>query len=192
MPIPAVILAAGESVRLGRPKQLIEFAGETLLNRTLRLAHEAGVDPVIAVLGAHLDPIRPTLPPQTQIIHNAEWQTGMASSIRAGIRALDASAPGVLILTCDQPRLTADHLRALLAAFSGDPSAIAASRYSGKRGTPVIWPRSLFPALLALEGDKGARTILAQPPCALVEIDFPGGDVDIDLPGDLTQLGVPS
>lgn len=192
MPIPAVVLAAGESRRLGRPKQLIEFEGETLLNRTLRLAREAGADPVIAVLGAHIDQIQPTVPPQIHIIQNPLWQTGMASSIRAGIASLDPDSLGVLILTCDQPRLTASHLRALLTAFSSETPVIVASHYNGQRGTPAAWPRSLFSALLALQGDKGARAILAQPPCALVEINFPGGDVDIDLPDDLTQLDVPS
>lgn len=188
MPIPAIVLAAGASRRLGQPKQLIELDGETLLHRTVRLAREAGCDPVIAVLGAHIEQIRPTLPPNVEIVENSEWQTGMASSIRAGVHALDAHAEGVLLLACDQPRLQADHLRALRAAFRSEPPVIAASRYSGKRGTPAVWPRSLFPALAALEGDRGARAVLAQPPCALIEIDFPGGDVDIDLPHDLAQL----
>lgn len=191
MPVSAIILAAGESRRLGHPKQFIEFEGETLLNRTLRLAREAGVHPVIVVLGAYFEEIQRSLPPQTQIVQNPEWQTGMASSIRVGVASLDADSPGVLILTCDQPRLTASHLRALLAAFSSEPPVIAASHYGGKRGTPAVFPRSLFPALLALQGDQGARAILAQPPCALVEIDFPGGELDIDLPADLGQLGNP-
>jgi molybdenum cofactor cytidylyltransferase len=188
MPIPAIVLAAGASHRLGRPKQLVEFEGETLLNRTLRMAREAAADPVIAVLGAYIEQIRQILPPQVKVVENSEWQSGMASSIRAGIRALDATDQGVLLLTCDQPRLTTHHLRALLAAFSSEPPVIAASRYSGKRGIPAAWPRSLFPSLAALEGDKGARAILAQPPCELIEVEFPGGDVDIDLPDDIAQL----
>jgi molybdenum cofactor cytidylyltransferase len=191
MPIPAIVLAAGTSHRLGRPKQLIEFEGETLLNRTLRLVREGGADPVIAVLGAYIDRIRPTLPPQIHVVENSEWQSGMASSIRAGIRALDPSAPGVLLLLCDQPHLTAAHLRALAAAFSAQPPVIAASRYAGARGTPAAFPGSLFPALAALTGDHGARPILAQPPCAFIEVDLPGGEADIDLPGDLAQLGLP-
>lgn len=188
MPIPAIVLAAGASRRLGRPKQLIEFEDETLLNRTLRLAREAGADPVLAVLGAHIEQIRPTLPPHVQVIENSEWQSGMASSIRAGIRAIDPGAPGLLLLLCDQPHLTAAHIRALTTAFSAQAPIIAASRYAGARGTPAAFPRSLFPVLGALEGDKGARAILAQPPCALIEIDFPGGDADIDLPDDLAKL----
>lgn len=189
MPIPAIVLAAGSSSRLGRPKQLVEFEGETLLNRTLRLAREAGADPVLAVLGAHIEQIRPTLPTQIQIVENNDWQSGMASSLRAGIHAIAPGAPGVLLLLCDQPRVTAAHLRALVAAFSVQPPFIAASRYAGKRGIPAAFPKSLFPALAALQGDKGARAILADPPCALVEIDFPGASVDVDLPDDLPQLG---
>lgn len=192
MPISAIVLAAGASLRLGRPKQLVEFEGETLLHRTIRLAREAGADPVLAVLGAHFESIAATVPrDHAVLVHNDQWQTGMASSIRAGLRALDSlapEAPAVLLLTCDQPRLTDGHLRNLLAI---ENTTIAASLYSGARGIPAVFPRSLFPALAALQGDKGARSILAQPPCPLVEIEFPGGEVDIDLPADLDRLHPP-
>ena len=192
MTIPALILAAGASRRLGQPKQLIEFEGETLLNRTIRLAGAAGADPVILVLGAHFEEIRRTVPlQQVALVHNDEWETGMASSIRAGLRALELCAPaaeGVLILTCDQPRLNLGHLCALQKPYAQKNAPIVASKYGGTRGTPAVFPRELFGRLSALEGDKGARSLLAHPPCALIEIDFPGGEVDIDVPADLDRL----
>lgn len=192
MSIPAILLAAGASRRLGTPKQLIEVHGETLLNRTVRLAREAGARPVVAVLGAHCAEIAATLPQdQAVVVENDAWPSGMASSIRAGLRALEVhagTAPGVLLLACDQPRLTSAHLRRLLDAWRETEGCIAASAYGGARGTPAIFPRALFPQLNALQGDKGARSILARPHCPLVEVEFAGGEVDIDLPGDLERL----
>lgn len=192
MAIPAIILAAGASRRLGRPKQLVEFEGETLLNRTIRLAREAGATPVLVVLGAHFAEICATLPlNDVVLVHNDQWQTGMASSIRTGLRALEACAPAAdagLILTCDQPRLTASHLCALLAPYAEEKGLIVTSRYGGTRGTPSVFPHTLFSRLSALEGDKGARSMLANPTCALVEVELPGGEIDIDLPGDLESL----
>ena len=112
--IPAIVLAAGASRRLGQPKQLLKLDGETLVERAVRLANEAGAAPVIAVLGAHYQAIRAAVALEGAIhILNDEWEQGIASSIRAGIDALDAiarEASGVLILSCDQPRLTAGHL----------------------------------------------------------------------------------
>jgi molybdenum cofactor cytidylyltransferase len=97
--------------------------------------------------------------------------------------------PGVLILGCDQPRLTAGHLRALLAAFAAQASpAMAASAYAGVRGIPAVFPRMVFPQLLALRGDQGARALLLRSTCPLIELSFPGGEVDIDMPADLGQL----
>jgi molybdenum cofactor cytidylyltransferase len=94
-----------------------------------------------------------------------------------------------MILSCDQPRLTADHLRALIEAFceQAEP-AIAASAYAGTLGIPAVFPRQVFSALQALSGDKGARALLMKPPCPLVAVDFAGGEIDIDLPADLAQL----
>lgn len=196
MPVAAIVLAAGASLRLGQPKQLLMLGGEALVARAIRLAAAAGATPVIAVLGAHheriaaaigLDKANSAIP-----VVNPDWQQGIATSIHAGLRALDNLAPqaqGALILGCDQPRLTAGHLRALLAAFAAqDSSAIVASAYAGVAGIPAVFPRPVFAELLALRGDQGARALLKQPTCPLVALPFPGGEVDIDLPADLAHL----
>ena len=193
MGFPAIVLAAGASLRLSRPKQLLTLDGETLLARTIRLACEADADPVLLILGAHAAAISVSAPThQVVTILNADWQEGIASSVRAGVRALQSCLPdatGTLLLVCDQPRLSAAHLRNLIHTFdSSDGAAVVASTYSGARGIPAIFPRLLFARLLALTGDKGARSILADPRCAILEVPFAGGEIDIDSAADLDQL----
>ncbi|HVC47651.1 MAG TPA: nucleotidyltransferase family protein [Terracidiphilus sp.] len=193
MTVPAILLAAGASSRLGQPKQLVSVGSEVLLERAIRVAREAGAHPVLVVLGAHFAPICARIDLQDAIaVLNEEWMQGISTSIRAGLGALDVSAPNsscALIMTCDQPRLTAAHLRALIAAFHAQPaSAIAASSYAGVRGTPAIFPRDMFPRMLALKGDKGARSLIAAESSKVVAVQFDGGEIDIDEPADLDQL----
>jgi molybdenum cofactor cytidylyltransferase len=193
MPVAAIILAAGASRRLGQPKQLVVLAGEALLERALRLAKEANASPVLVVLGANFAPICASIPLDKAIpVLNDQWEQGMASSIHVGLHELDVRAPespGSLIMTCDQPRLTSDHLRALIASFTAQPDpAIVASFYANTPGIPAVFPRAVFSSLHALRGDKGARSLLVKPPCPVVTIPFEGGEVDIDLPADLAKL----
>jgi molybdenum cofactor cytidylyltransferase len=192
-PIAAIILAAGASRRLGRPKQLLMHEGETLLARTVRLANKAGAAPVFVVLGAYHEQIRAAPGIEgARLVLNDRWEQGISTSIRAGLSALDGADPnavGALILTCDQPRLAAGHLGTLMESFQERPEpAIAASRYAGIVGIPAVFPRLAFEQLLALRGDKGARAFLAKPPCALIEVPFSGGEIDIDKPEDLAEL----
>jgi molybdenum cofactor cytidylyltransferase len=169
---------------------LLLHVGETLLGRAIRLANEAGAAPVCVVLGAHAERISALITSShaTAVI-NGDWEQGIASSIHAGLRALDVNAQGVLILSCDQPRLTAGHLRALIEAFAAQPApAIVASVYAGAHGVPAVFPGVVFGDLLALNGDKGARALLLHPPCPLIAVPFPGGEEDIDEPGDVAFL----
>jgi CTP:molybdopterin cytidylyltransferase MocA len=191
--IPAIILAAGESRRLGVPKQVIEFQGETLLTRAVRAAREAGARPVLVVLGANADRIlAATSMKSAVLVMNLGWEEGIASSIRAGLRAAENHAPeaeAVLLMTCDQPRIGARHLAALLQTFeSAGGESIVASFYAGTRGIPAVFPSAVFPQLLALEGDTGARRLLADPPCPVEELFAEGGEFDIDVPDDLALL----
>lgn len=197
MSVAAIILAAGPSSRLGQPKQLLGFAGEALLERALRLAKEAGASPVLVVLGANFAPICATIPFNEAIpVFNEKWEQGMSTSIHAGLNEADVRAPeatGALVMTCDQPRFSAGHLRSLLLAFTGAQSepTIVASNYAGIHGIPAIFPRSVYPKLHALHGDKGARALLAKPPCRIVALACSGCEVDIDLPEDLAHLDTP-
>ena len=193
MTVAAIVLAAGASRRLGQPKQLLMHGGETMIERAIRLANEAGAAPVITVLGAFHELIREAvqLSNFTLVINNA-WNQGISTSIQAGLAALldgDPQTPGALILACDQPRLSAEHLRAMLEAFCAEAAlAIVASTYKGVLGIPAVFPREVFAELCALRGDKGARSLLMQPPCPLVALPFSGGEIDIDLPADMTHL----
>jgi molybdenum cofactor cytidylyltransferase len=192
--VAAIVLAAGASRRLGQPKQLLMHGGETLLDRAIRLIGEAGAPPILVVLGADHERIRANVNMRRAIpVINDKWELGIATSIHAGLAALDAIAPeaaGTVVMSCDQPRLTAEHLSALIGTFCAQSvPSIAASVYAGVRGIPAVFPRQAFADLLALSGDRGARALLASPPCPVIEVDFHGGEIDIDTPEDLAQIG---
>lgn len=191
--VAAVIVAAGSSSRLGQPKQLLTIDGEPMLQRAIRVALEGGATPVFVVLGAHREAFEKQVNfAIARIVVNDQWEEGLASSIRAGIAAVEKEtpdAPGVLLMTCDQPRLTADHLRRMMDAFDAHAGGTAiASLYAGTRGIPATFPRQAFADLSALRGDKGARGLLAQPPWPVAEIPLEGGEIDIDRPEDLDKL----
>ena len=139
--VAAIVLAAGASRRLGQPKQLLMLGGETLLERAVRLVSEAGAAPVFVVLGAYHERIHEATPiGDAKIVINDRWKQGIATSIHAALGGLDAAAPdakGALILSCDQPLLTAAHLRALIEIFAAqaEPSLVA-SAYAGVVGIP--------------------------------------------------------
>jgi CTP:molybdopterin cytidylyltransferase MocA len=192
-PIAAVILAAGASRRLGQAKQLVRYGNETLLERTIRVTRDAGVSDIFVVLGAQRELISATIAfKNAEPVFNENWEKGIASSIHAGLRELDArglTSSSVLIVSCDQPRLTAHHLKGLIGAFAAqDQASIAASSYAGTLGVPALFPRAAFPQLLALRGDKGARALLLDPPCPVIAVPFAGGEIDIDVPADLEHL----
>jgi molybdenum cofactor cytidylyltransferase len=192
----AVILAAGASTRLGQPKQLILLDRESLLRRTTRLAVEAGCSPVAVVLGFEAVRMLPEvecLP--VEVVTNSEWQEGMGSSLRCGMTALCQTEPqpnGVLVLVCDQPRLSSEHLRELLvrhqsanAGTRGTGITITASFYAQRAGVPAVFSASLFPGLLASAGDQGARNLIRAHAAGLQSIPWPEGELDLDRPEDL-------
>ncbi len=194
MSVAAIIVAAGASSRLGQPKQLVLVDGEPLLQRAVRCAREAGAMPVFVVLGSSRERIEKALELcDATIIANADWEEGLASSIRAGVKAADAGAvgaAGVLLMTCDQPRTTVEHLCMMIEKFDGESNPLLiASTYAGIRGTPAIFPRTMFADLMGLRGDKGARGLLAKTSLPVMEIPLEGGEVDIDWPEDLASLG---
>jgi len=177
--IAAIVLAAGASTRLGQPKQLIELCGETLLHRAVRTAHEAGCSPVVVVLGAHHAEIlaHSDIHQAITLINNS-WQEGMASSLRLGLASVPGTAEGVVLLTCDQPTVSATHLCLLMTTGN-----ITASAYAGRNGVPAYFPAFMFPELMKLRGDAGARELLRN----AAAVDLPGGDLDIDTATDLDR-----
>lgn len=156
MSIAAVVLAAGDSTRLGRSKQTLQINQESLVERAVRVASEAGFSPVIVVLRDN--ELIDTVKKQGAIaLLNRKSYEGMASSIHCGVAAAQSlKASGVVVMTCDQPGVSADHLRALVA----DDAAITGSGYAGRTGVPAYFPAAFFDTLLALQGDTGARELL--------------------------------
>jgi molybdenum cofactor cytidylyltransferase len=184
--IAAIILAAGASSRLGQPKQLVEYLGERLLDRALRITRQANVQKIYVVLGANADLIKGTCNlAGATILINEDWATGMASSIRTGVAALPVTTQQALILTCDQPAANADHLLALL-TIASHHNTNAASAYAGRIGTPAVFSERVFSDLLKLEGDTGARAFLQS--ADVVPLPLPDGEFDIDTPDDLAKL----
>jgi CTP:molybdopterin cytidylyltransferase MocA len=155
--VAAVILAAGASRRLGRPKQSLLLDGETLVERALRTAQEAGLSPVIVVIRMEGDLGQLLQERGARIVRNDRPEEGMASSIRLGVNvAQTLKANGVVLMTCDQVMQRADHLGALCE----HPVRITGSAYAGKIGIPAYFPAASFPELLALRGETGARELL--------------------------------
>lgn len=190
--IAAVILAAGESARLGRPKQLLPFRSRTLLRHVVECATDGGCDPVLVVLGARADELLGEL--DETVAHrvlNEAWRQGIGSSVRAGVAAVRQQWPetsAVLLLTCDQPRITPQLVRRIGERFDRADARIVACEYAGTIGVPALFERSLFPELLALSGTTGAKPVLEAHPTDVVRISWPDGARDIDRPEDLELL----
>jgi CTP:molybdopterin cytidylyltransferase MocA len=181
----AAILAAGASSRLGRPKQLLPFRGMTLVRAIARELCSTSCDRVVVVLGAHSGNVAPALADlPVALAPNVLWSEGVASSIRCAVGwALRERCDALVLVACDQPRLTADHVEELVAVHRETRRPVA-SRYDGVVGIPVVFGASEFPALVALRGDTGARHVLA---AATPAVDWPDGAFDLDTPHDVAR-----
>lgn len=170
---------------MGAPKQLIRFDGHSLLHRAAEAALGSGASPVIVVLGAFADQMLPELEGlAVQTALNPDWERGMSTSLRRGIEALLATAPetdAALITLCDQPFVSGAHLAALIAAFR---PPITASLYNETRGVPAIFHRCEFSKLASLEGDTGARRLMAN----AATFELPEAAIDLDSPIDLNSF----
>jgi len=192
-----VVLAAGGSSRLGRPKQLLPFRGRTLLRHAVEVAVEAARAPtagesvddpaIVVVLGADAERMRAELHGlPVEVAVNADWAGGLSSSVRAGLGAA-GDAGGVLFVAADQPFVTADLLRRVVAAFrAGAP--IVACAYAGTLGVPALFDRTLFGELASLEGDAGARRVIEGHRDVVRVVAFERGAADVDSPGDVDSL----
>ena len=181
MSVAGIILAAGSSRRLGEPKQLVFLGGETLLERAVRVAKDAGLYSIyVVVSGGHdVDYCVGKLDSCTPLFNEGAAE-GMASSIRVGVEAAaSAGVDGVVVMACDQPAVSAGHLRELVAG-GGE---VVASEYVGRRGVPAYFPASAFAELMELRGDVGARELLR----GARSVELPGGELDVDTPEELAR-----
>lgn len=191
--VGAILLAAGSSERLGQPKQLLPWRGQTLLRHAAEVILASGVSPVIVVLGSRAGEMVPELDGlNVHTVVNSDWQQGMGSSLQTGLHALSALAKlnAVLILLCDQPLVTPDNLKSLIARNNEERRLAAASEYSdGVLGPPCLFTKELFPRLATLSGAQGARALLGKlAPDQLSIVPFPDGLTDVDTREDWERL----
>lgn len=190
--IAAVVLAAGKSSRFGRPKQLLTYRGHSLLRHTVDCARAGGCDPVVVVLGAYADDLRPELEAtETRVVVNSDWQSGLGTSVRVGVRAVQQGYPttrGVLLLACDQPKIAADVVRNLRERFETTGARMVACEYAGTVGVPALFERSLFSELLKLSSSQGAKSVLEGHADDVARLAWPDGAVDVDTPEDYDGL----
>jgi molybdenum cofactor cytidylyltransferase len=181
-----ILLAAGNSTRMGAPKQLLDFGGKPLLRHAVETAQASGCDRVVVVLGANEDEIRPSLVGlDVEVAVNERWAEGMGTSIQAGLRALEnGDASGAILALSDQPFVTSDFIRGLVDRHCQSGQPIVAAQYSGTAGVPVFFAREAFPLLMALKPAQGCKgVILGHPEDALL-VDCPEAAMDIDTPED--------
>ena len=183
-----IILAAGESSRLGQPKQNLKFEGLTLLERAVEAGRGSACNKIVVVIGANANKISPI--PGTTIFYNRDWITGMASSIRTGMLEFnsDPAIDKVIIMLCDQPFVDAVLLDNLINKQAETNKPIVAAVYNGTTGVPVLFGRSLFSELLSLNGTEGAKTILRTHTDDIAVVPFEKGSIDIDTPQDYERL----
>ncbi len=190
-PCVILLLAAGGSTRMGQLKQLLQVEGQPLLRRAARAAIDAGLHRVLVVLGAEAARVLPVIADlDVGIVLNPEWPEGIASSLRAGVLAVEQGLPdarGLIVMMADQPWMPAAHLCRIDAARRTGCGSIVASDYGDHLGPPAYFDRQHFPALKALRGDAGARTLLLSE--AVVAVAAPAGsDADLDEPRDLLRM----
>lgn len=188
-PHVAIVLAAGGSRRLGRAKQLLTREGETLVHRAVRLAAATHPMRLLLVTGAHADPVRGALAGlAVEVLFNADWEEGLASSLRVAASALDTSDASCLILGCDQPALEQDHLQRLLEGAASAPSRCSATSHANAPGIPAVVTAALLKEARNLDGDRGLRASLRRLPAeAIYLLQAPELQFDLDTPADVEK-----
>lgn len=183
-PIAAVLLAAGSSARMGRNKLLLPLGGESVVRRAVRRAAEAGLDPLVVVLGHDAERVSAELAGlPCRAVVNPEWARGKSASVRAGIAAVPPEAVAAVVILADMPLVTAGMLAELARVYRQGSAPIVASRYGDVHAPPMLYDRALFGELAAMEGDgcgkhvvkqhRDEAAVLTWPPDALADLDVP-------------------
>ena len=192
MRVGAVVLAAGGSIRFGKPKQLAIFQGEPLVRRIVTAAKDAGCAPVVVVVGASAAQITPVLAGlPVSIIEHPNWSNGLGSSIAVGVKhavTITAKLDAVILLSCDQPFVNAVMLRQLIQMHLENKKPIVVSTYADTLGVPALFDRSCFGDLLQLTGDSGAKGIILARRNDVTPFDFPAAAIDVDTAADYEKL----
>jgi molybdenum cofactor cytidylyltransferase len=188
--VAAVILAAGGSQRMGRPKQLLPVGGMPMIRRVAEAVCAAVLAQVVVVVGAAADQVRPAIEDlPISVVHNPHWADGMSTSLQAGIAALRSDIQAAVVVLADQPRLTPGLVRQLVDCYLSSSASIVVPVFHGQRGNPVLFDRRLFPDLLRLEGDSGGRALFPRYERDLHYLDVEDKAVLLDIDDWADYLG---
>jgi molybdenum cofactor cytidylyltransferase len=189
--IAAIVLAGGRSSRMGPGNKLLEpIAGKPIVAHVAGAALKSGADPVIVVTGFDAPRVAVALGElSVTIVHNAAFDDGLSSSLKAGLSALPPDSDGALILLGDMPAIEGSVLSALMAAFTGR-DAICVPVHDGRRGNPVLWGAAYFDEIMRLSGDVGAKSLMARHSEHMTEVPAGSDSIfaDVDTPADLARL----
>jgi molybdenum cofactor cytidylyltransferase len=186
--VAGIVLAAGGSSRLGRPKQLVEFRGRPLVWHAVRVGLEAGLSPLVVVSGAAGEQIRRALEGQSvKVIDNPDWEAGQSSSVRLGLSQVEAGIEAAVFLLADMPLMEPELVRQIVSTHRATLAPLVAPRAAGRRANPVLFDRGTFSALHQLTGDQGGRSLFDRYQAAWVEWTE-SAMLDLDTPEDLRRL----
>lgn len=186
-----ILLAAGSSSRLGRPKQLINYQGKTLLQHSIEAAQHSAADVLIVVLGCNADLIQTHIESkEVSVLVNAHWKDGMSSSMQCGLRHLieTRQVDQVVLMLCDQPFVHQGLLDQLMLDKQTSGKGIIACSYAGTVGVPALFDQKYFSELLALKGTEGAKKVILNHQEDTFLVDFPLGAVDLDTEEDVQKV----
>jgi molybdenum cofactor cytidylyltransferase len=187
-----IILAAGNSSRLGRPKQLLPYQGKTLLTHVVTESLAALLKPVVVVTGAYHVEIEDSLQGHPiGLAYNPDWESGMATGIVAGLLkalSIEPHLQAMIVAVCDQPHISAEIFRSMMKRHAESGKGIVACSYSETLGTPVLFGLRYFQELAALSGNSGAKQLLKMYPDDVATVPFPNGNIDIDTAEDFQRL----
>jgi molybdenum cofactor cytidylyltransferase len=187
-----VVLAGGQSSRLGSPKQLLPYKESTLIRHAATVALAANCGPVLIVTGSNEDAVTKAIEGLGVVVStNQGWKEGMAASLRVGLKAMVERFPetdGIIFMVCDQPFVTKSLLLCLIETQQTTGKAVTACSYLDKKGTPALFHSSFFEKLMELKGDKGARMLIAAHPDEVADVPFEEGAIDIDTVDDYKRL----
>jgi molybdenum cofactor cytidylyltransferase len=190
--ISGVILAAGTSSRMGRPKQLLKLGDRTVLQHVVDAAATAGLDETVIVLGRAAEEVAASLevPARFTTVVNLDYASGQSSSLRTGLRALDSDSVAAVVLLGDQPGIQPEAIRSVVEEHRQTGARVVQASYRGRPGHPVLLDRRVWPEAGALGGDVGARDLLAAHPEWVLRAAVKGeAPPDLDTWEDYLRLG---
>ena len=185
----AIVLAAGSATRFGATKQLAEFDGKSLVGHAVEVANNVCQDRCLLVVGHNHQVVAAACRSEPGfMIVNDKHAAGLGTSLALAVKSIRHVASAVIVLLADQPRVTAQHIRALADSWSGSDKEIVATSFAGIQGPPVLFPAACFDALAGLTGDRGGRHLFDDQQFRLSTVVFEPASIDIDTPEDLTQI----